>query len=71
MGVMTMLAVKRKLINIIRYMPEEKLNRLVKIADEMDDELTPEEIAAIKEGEAQIARGETISLSELRKRYDL
>ncbi|MEN6567367.1 MAG: hypothetical protein ABFC57_13810 [Veillonellales bacterium] len=66
-----MLAVKRKLINIIRYMPEEKLNRLVKIADEMDDELTPEEIAAIKEGEAQIARGETISLSELRKRYDL
>lgn len=71
MGVMTMLAVKRKLINIIRYMPEEKLNRLVKIADEMDDELTPEEIAAIKEGEAQIARGETIPLSELRKRYDL
>ncbi|MEN6413577.1 MAG: hypothetical protein ABFC84_12610 [Veillonellales bacterium] len=66
-----MLAVKRKLINIIRYMPEEKLNRLVKIADEMDDELTPEEIAAIKEGEAQIARGETISLSELRKRYDV
>lgn len=66
-----MLAEKRKLLNIIRYMPDEKIKRLVKIADEMDDELSPEEIVAMEEGEAQIARGETISLSELRKRYDL
>ncbi len=57
-GVIGILAVKRKLFDIIRYMPEEKLNRLAKFADELDDELTPEDIAAIEEGEAQIAREE-------------
>ena len=66
-----MLAVKRKLINIIRYMPEEKLNRLARIADEMDDELTPEEIAAIEEGRAQIARRESVSLDELKRQFNL
>lgn len=71
MGVVKMLAVKRKLINIIRYMPEEKLNRLVKYADELDDELTPEEIARIEEGKAQIARGESVSLDELKRQFNL
>ena len=66
-----MLAARKKMIDIIRYMPEEKLKRLIKIADEMDDELTPEEIAAIEEGKAQIARGETVSLTDVKRRLRL
>jgi len=66
-----MLPERKEIVRIVRYLPKEKLVRLLKYAEELEDELTPEEIAAIKEGEAQIARGETISLDELRRRYDL
>jgi len=66
-----MLPERKEIVRIVRYLPKEKLFRLLKYAEELEDELTPEEIAAIKEGEAQIARGETISLDELRRRYDL
>ena len=59
-----MLAERRQLARIVRYLPKEKLARLIKYAEELEEELTPENIEAIERGKAQIARGESVSLDE-------
>ena len=43
--------------------------RFMLTAPEDDEPLTPEELALIEEGEAEVARGETISLDEFERRY--
>ncbi len=66
-----MLAEQRQLARIIRCLSKEKLARLIKYAEELEEELTPEELAAIEEGEAQIARGEYVDFEELCRREGL
>ncbi|MGQ9558560.1 MAG: hypothetical protein ACUVTU_11505 [Desulfurispora sp.] len=67
-----MLAARRKIVRIIRYLPPEKLERLLKYAEELDEEmLTPAEIAAIEEGKRQIERGECVTLDEFCRRFNL
>lgn len=39
-----LLPARRQIMRLIRYMPPEKLYRLLKFAEELDDELTPAEI---------------------------
>jgi len=62
-----MLAERRKLARIIRYLSKEKLARLIKYAEELEEELTPEDIEAIERGKAQIARGEWVSFEEVKR----
>ena len=59
-----MFAERRQIVRIVRYLPKDKLARLLKYAEELEEELTPEDIAAIERGKAQIARGESVSLDE-------
>jgi hypothetical protein len=66
-----MLPAQRQIVRMIRYMPPEKLNKLLKFAKELDDEVTPEDIVAIEAGKAQIARGESVSLDEFCRRHNL
>ncbi|SDF29469.1 hypothetical protein [Sporolituus thermophilus] len=66
-----MLAERRQIIRIIRHLPKDKLTGLLKYAEEMEEELTPEEIAALEASEAQIARGEYVDFEELCRRAGL
>ncbi len=66
-----MLAERRQIVRIVRYLPKEKLARLLKYAEELEEELTPEDIEAIERGKAQIARGEWVSFEEVKRQNDL
>lgn len=69
-----MLPVRREIVTIIRRLPVEKLYMLRNYAAELDKDegnLTSEEIAAIEEGKAQLARGEKVSLDEFCRKYNL
>lgn len=66
-----MLPERRQLVRIIRYLSKEKLARLLKYAENLDDELTPEDMADIKAAKAEIARGEWVSLDEVKRREGL
>jgi hypothetical protein len=48
---------------------DDPLLRYFLLAPLDDEPLTDEEIAAVEEGEAEIARGESISLDEFERRY--
>ena len=65
----TKIGIRREIIRLIRHMPPEKLKIIIKTIKELDEEeLTPEDIAAIQEGEESVAKGETISLEEFCRR---
>lgn len=59
------ISVCREIVRLIRHMPPEKLQIIIKTIKELDqEELSPDDILAIQEGEKAIANGETISLEE-------
>lgn len=66
-----MSAVLKELEDIVRRLPQEKLKLLVEYAHDLDDDLTPEDIADIEAGKAEIARGEWVSLDEFCHREGL
>ena len=66
-----MIPARRKLDSIVRRLPPEKLHRLIKYASDLEDEITPDDIAAIEAGKAQIARGEWVSFNELKRQNGL
>lgn len=66
-----MLPERKQLARIVRSLSKEKLARLLKYAEELEEELTPEDIAAIERGKAQIARGEWVSFEEVKRQNGL
>lgn len=66
-----MLPERKEIVKIVRYLPKEKLVRLLKYAEDLEGELTPDDIAAIERGKAQIARGEWVSFDEIKRNNDL
>jgi phage FluMu protein gp41 len=66
-----MLPERRQLARIVRSLSKEKLARLLKYAEELEEELTPEDIEAIERGKAQIARGEWVSFEEVKRQNGL
>lgn len=66
-----MLPARRKIVRLIRYMPPEKLHRLLKFAEELDDELTPAEIDDVAAAKMEVAQGEWVSFDEIRRRENL
>lgn len=62
---------RRKIVRIVRCLPKEKLVRLLRYAEDLEEELTSEDVNAIDRGKAQIARGESISLDEFCRKYEL
>lgn len=69
-----MLPVRKEIVTILRRLPVEKLYMLRDYAARLDDDkvvLTLEEISAIEEGKAQLARGEKVSLDEFCRKHNL
>lgn len=66
-----MLPERRQLARIVRSLSKEKLARLLKYAEELEEEMTPEDIEAIERGKAQIARGEWVSFEEVKRQNGL
>lgn len=72
------MTVKDQLHILVDALPEKQaplarrlLEALIEEANQYDEEpLTAEDIAAVEEAEKRIARGEFVTLSELRKRLD-
>jgi len=63
---------RREILRLIRHLPNEKLEIIIKTIKELDTEkLTPDDIQAIEAGEKAIAEGDTISLEEFCKNAGL
>lgn len=45
--VVRMIPERKEIVRIVRYLPKEKLVRLLRYAEDLEDELTPADIEAI------------------------
>lgn len=66
-----MLPERKEIVKIVRYLPKDKLVRLLKYAEDLEEELSPDDVAAIERGKAQIARGESVSWEEVKRNNGL
>lgn len=69
-----MLPVRKEIVDLIRHMPTDKLYLLrdyAALLAKEEEALTLEDILAIEKGEAQIARGEWVSLDEIKRQLSL
>ncbi|MDA8335417.1 MAG: hypothetical protein M0Z41_10595 [Peptococcaceae bacterium] len=66
-----MSAVLQELEDIVRRLPTDKLKLLVEYAHGLDDGFSPEEIAEIQAGKAEIARGEWVNWDDLKREFNL
>lgn len=66
-----MSVIRKELEAIIMRLPVEKLKLLLDYAHELEEELTPEEIAEIEAGKAEIARGEWVDWDELKRELNI
>ena len=67
-----MRAIYDELERIIHRLPPASLKLLLKYAKELEDEeLTPDEIADIEAGKAEIARGEWVDWDDLKRELNL
>lgn len=62
------LSPRREILRLIRHLPNDKLEIIIKTIKELDnEELTSDDIKAIEAGEKAIAEGDTVSLEEFCK----
>ncbi|HUW63143.1 MAG TPA: hypothetical protein VMW83_00300 [Spirochaetia bacterium] len=66
-----MSAVLKEVEDIVRRLPTEKVKLLVEYAHGLDDGFSPEEIAEIQAGKADIARGEWVGWDDLKRELNL
>ncbi len=59
----------RRVLEYLEERASDPMLRALAEAPEDDEELTPDEIEAVEEGSAQIARGEGIPWEQVRSRY--
>jgi len=64
-------AVLKEVEDIVRRLPTEKVKLLVEYAHGLDDGFSPEEIAEIQAGKADIARGEWVGWDDLKRELNL
>jgi len=70
------MSVKEELHRLVDQLPERELETARRMLENLsieadDDPITPEELAEMEEGAAQIERGESITLDEFRRKYTL
>lgn len=70
-----MTSTKERLHDVVELLPEAAAGELLEYADwlsrEVDEPLTDEERARAEAGEAEIARGDYITLDKLRRRLGM
>ncbi|HWQ40982.1 MAG TPA: hypothetical protein VN456_03000 [Desulfosporosinus sp.] len=69
-----MLPVRKEIVDLVRYMPIDKLYLLrdyAAVLAKEEEPLTPEDVSAIEKGESQIARGEWVSFDEVKRKLGL
>ncbi len=62
-------AVKEEFLTVLEEMPQEKINILLRFAEWLseEDELTPDEMAALSKGEEQFDKGEYVFFSDIKR----
>ncbi len=66
-----MSVIQEELERIIRRLSAKQLKLLLDYARELEEGLTPEEVADIEAGKAEVARGEWIDWDDLKRELNL